>query len=107
MLSGSLYVVSGVGAVGAVASGVVALVSYLNYNTKLAEVGQDTASSAVENDQLQRSAQAFSIAQATGFASLGAAVVVGAAAVITGWSTDWQGDGDVVPQQPSRPGASP
>lgn len=94
LLSGSLYVGAGVAAVGAAAGGVVAVVNGINYERLLASPEATATSTA--NAELQDNAAAFSTGQTIGLVAAGAAIVLATAAVITGWSTDWNGDGAAV-----------
>jgi len=103
ILSGSLYVGTAVaGAATLVAAGV-GVFSVVGYNTLLDEAARSTTSAASdENKTLRDHEQRFGIAQVVGIAGLGATVVLGAAAVLTGMSTDWQNDGAVVAPDTGR-----
>jgi hypothetical protein len=107
LLSGSLYVGTAIAGVVTVAAAVVGVGSAVSYDAALVEAARTTqAANSDENRILRGYEQTFYGAQTVGLVGLGAAVVLGAAAVITGFSTDWQGDGDVV-VVPTRSGASP
>jgi hypothetical protein len=107
ILSGSLYVGTAIAGVVTVAAAVVGVGSAVSYDAALVEAARSTQSAnSDENRLLSGYAQTFFSAQTVGLVGLGAAVVLGAAAVITGLSTDWQGDGAVV-VEPTRSGASP
>jgi hypothetical protein len=106
ILSGSLYVGTAIAGVVTVAAAVVVLGSAVSYDAALVEAARSTQSANSDENRLLRGyEQTFYDAQTVGFVSLGAAVLLGAAAVITGFSTDWQGDGAVV-IEPTRSGVS-
>jgi len=94
LLSGSLYAGTVVaGAAGATLLGV-SLVSYLRYEQGLAVGAQQ--GNINENNELQATQATFYASQVAGFIGIGAAAVLGTAAVLTGFSTDWEGYGDAV-----------
>jgi hypothetical protein len=94
LLSGSL-------SAGAIVSGAtsatllgVSLVTWLGYEQSLtAATRTETAN---ENKDLQAAQSTFYVSQVAGFIALGTAAALGAAAVITGLSTDWEGYRDAV-----------
>lgn len=95
LLSGSLYAGAAVaGVVGGALLGV-SLVSWAEYESNVAAFATGDGGSD-ENGALQPVQERFAVTQVGGFVALGAAVVLGAAAVVTGFSTDWDGDAALV-----------
>ena len=96
LLSGSLYAGSAVaGVVGATLLGV-SLLSWLEYESNVVRLAQQDSDGVDENAALQPLQQRFAVTQVAGLIGVGAAVVLGAAAVATGMSTDWEGYGDEI-----------
>ena len=109
VLSGSLYTGSAVAGVVTLAATGFGIYSYVSYNSGLADAADPARVVDPEaNIRLRAHEQTFYAAQTVGLVGLGAAVVLGAAALITGLSTDWQGDGAAVePATPLRTGRTP
>ena len=106
LLSGSLYAGTAVaGGVGVTLLGV-SLVSFLEYDGNKARFA--SANDADENSRLQPIQDRFYLSQVAGFVGVGAAVILGTAAVVTGLSTDWDGYGAAgTTASTSPPGQTP
>jgi hypothetical protein len=87
LLSGALYGLAATSAAGAVMLGVAGF-GYLDYDSTRQSLESSRASKD-ENAALRRREDVFYGSQLGGWVSLGAAVVFGAAAVSTGFFTDW------------------
>jgi hypothetical protein len=92
LLAGSLYAGTAIASVAGTALLGVSLVSWFEYNDAMARFApRDTDGD--ENAKLQPLRDRFAGSQLTGFIVLGAAAALGASALLTSRSTDWQGYG--------------